>query len=65
MALPVLDTRQVLLDHLLAKLKPLCPTKLAANGILLEISNNLQNKDLLCLLQNEKELNDTVEKFLV
>lgn len=63
MALPVLDTRQVLLNHLLSKLTAICSTKLAAKKILLEVSNNLQNKDILRLLEDDKLLTATVNKF--
>lgn len=63
MALPIFDTRQVLLDHLLAKLTPLCSSKLIAKKILLEVSNNLHNKDILELLQNDKLISETVIKF--
>lgn len=62
MTAPVLNTRQVLLDHLLAKVIPLCSTKLVAKEILLEIANNLQNKDILELLQNDKLLLQVVNK---
>ncbi|KAK9496860.1 hypothetical protein O3M35_012918 [Rhynocoris fuscipes] len=62
MAVPVLNTRQVLLDHLLAKVTPMCSSKLLAKEILLEIANNLQNKDILNLLQNDKLLFEVVNK---
>jgi len=62
MEIPVRDLRNVLLDHLLSKVSPLCSSRQLAREILLEVSNNLANQDIMHLLQDDKALKETINK---
>uniref|UniRef100_A0A0K8S7V5 PABC domain-containing protein n=1 Tax=Lygus hesperus TaxID=30085 RepID=A0A0K8S7V5_LYGHE len=54
--IPVLDTRNVLVEHLTAKVVPQFTSKYRAVEAVLEISGNLRNQDIIPLLEDEEKL---------
>lgn len=58
---PVLETRKVLTNHLKAKVQSIKSFALTEE-LLEEITENLSNKDILFLLENEKELIERIDK---
>ncbi|BES98135.1 Hypothetical protein NTJ_10949 [Nesidiocoris tenuis] len=55
-AIPILDTRKVLFEHLSAKISPLFSSKSRANEAAEEIAETLQNNEIISLLEDEKKL---------
>lgn len=62
--LPVLDTRKVLLNHLAAKIWPLCHSKSLGREIASYIAFSLTDSEILHLLENERELEEAVGRSL-
>lgn len=57
---PVLDSREVLRDHLKAKLKHIQPLPLIVDDLADELCDNRSNKEILSLLQSEDSLRNAI-----
>lgn len=57
---PVLDSREVLLDHLKAKLKHIQPLPLIVDDLAVELCENRSNKEITSLLQSEDFLKNAI-----
>ncbi|XP_049815004.1 uncharacterized protein LOC126262403 isoform X2 [Schistocerca nitens] len=62
--LPVLETRKVLLNHLAAKVWPLCHSKSLGREIASRIAFSLTDNEILHLLENERQLEEAVGRSL-
>lgn len=57
---PVLDSREVLLDHLKVKLKHIQPLLLIVDDLAVELCENRSNKEITNLLQSEDSLRNAI-----
>lgn len=57
---PVLDSREVLLDHLKAKLKHIQLLPLIVDDLAVELCENRSNKEITSLLQSEDFLKNAI-----
>ncbi|PSN54468.1 hypothetical protein C0J52_05541 [Blattella germanica] len=62
--LPILETRKVLMNHLYAKVWPLCQSGSFANGITSRIADKLTDKEIISLLENDAELGEVVNSLM-
>lgn len=57
---PVLDSREVLLDHIKAKLKHIQPLPLIVDDLAVELCEHRSTKEITSLLQSEDSLRNAI-----